>query len=125
MTEPKRSWRPFWWSFAAVAALVAALAAKGLAGDVLGPLRGVGLASSPPADAAEWVGFNARLRAGSERAVLLLQLVAVAAFCLSRLLPATRWADRGRLGFVAAMVGLGVAGTLCARFGSSFALFAG
>ena len=36
-----------------------------------------------------------------------------------------RWADRGRIGFVVAMIGLGLAGAFCGRHDSEFALFAG
>ncbi len=60
-----------------------------------------------------------------EVAVMLFQFVGVATLCLSRLVPATRWADCGRIGFVFALVGLGVFGALCGRFDSEFALFAG
>jgi hypothetical protein len=56
---------------------------------------------------------------------MVFQVSGVAALCLSRLLPATRWAERGRVGFVVALVGLGVAGALCGRHDSEFALFAG
>ncbi len=60
-----------------------------------------------------------------EIAVMLFQFVGVATLCLTRLVPATRWADCGRVGFVLALVGLGVFGALCGRFDSEFALFAG
>ncbi len=57
--------------------------------------------------------------------VMFFQVCGVAALCLTRLLPATRWAERGRVGFVIALVGLGIAGALCGRHDSEFALFAG
>ncbi len=60
-----------------------------------------------------------------EIAVMLFQFVGVATLCLTRLVPATRWAECGRVGFVLALVGLGVFGALCGRFDSEFALFAG
>ena len=63
--------------------------------------------------------------AALEISVVLFQVVGVVALCLSRLLPATRWAERGRAGFVVALVGLGIAGALCGRHDSEFALFAG
>jgi hypothetical protein len=57
--------------------------------------------------------------------VILFQVFGVGALCLSRLLPGSRWAERGRAGFVVALVGLGIAGALCGRHDSEFALFAG
>ena len=60
-----------------------------------------------------------------EIAVMLLQVVGVVSLCLSRLAPATRWSERGQTGFVLTMIGLGVAGALCGRHDSEFALFAG
>ena len=60
-----------------------------------------------------------------EVSVVFFQVVGVVALCLSRLMPATRWAERGRVGFVIALVGLGVGGALCGRHDSEFALFAG
>ena len=60
-----------------------------------------------------------------ELTVVLFQVVGVVALCVSRLLPTTRWAERGRVGFVVALVGLGIAGALCGRHDSEFALFAG
>jgi hypothetical protein len=66
-----------------------------------------------------------RLESILELIVILLQVCGVVALCLTRLVPATRWADRGRAVFIIAMVGLGVAGALCGRHDSEFALFAG
>ena len=60
-----------------------------------------------------------------EAAVVVFQCFGVATLMLSRLLPTTRWADRGRFAFVFAMIGLGASGTSCAWVGSEFALFAG
>ena len=60
-----------------------------------------------------------------EIAVVLFQLFGVVALYLSRLLPASRWAARGKVGFVVALVGLGIAGALCGRLDSEFSLFAG
>lgn len=71
------------------------------------------------------VSFNIRLDAVLELFVMLFQICGVVALCLSRLVSQTRWADRGRVAFVVAMVGLGIAGALCGRNDSEFALFAG
>jgi hypothetical protein len=60
-----------------------------------------------------------------EMAVMAFQIVGVATLCLSRLLPASVWSRRGRLGFIVAMFGLATAGALCGRHDSEFALFAG
>ena len=68
---------------------------------------------------------NLRIDAVLEIVVMMFQFIGVATLCLTRLVPETRWADRGRVGFVFAMVGLGVFGALCGRFDSEFALFAG
>ena len=68
---------------------------------------------------------NVRLEAILELIVILFQVCGVVALCLTRLIPATRWAERGRVVFILAMVGLGVAGALCGRHDSEFALFAG
>jgi hypothetical protein len=68
-----------------------------------------------------------RLCAMLEISVMLFQVVGVIALCVSRLLPptSTRWANRGRAGYVVAMIGLGLAGAFCGRHDSDFALFAG
>ena len=66
-----------------------------------------------------------RIDAVLELVVMLFQFIGVATLCLSRLFPETRWADRGKVGFVFALVGLGVFGALCGRLNSEFALFAG
>ena len=57
--------------------------------------------------------------------VMLFQVIGVGSLCLSRLVPGTRWANRGKSGFVLAVIGLGLAGALCGRHDSQFALFAG
>ncbi len=46
--------------------------------------------------------------------------------CLNRLMPrSTRWSSRGQVGSIVALFGLGIAGALCGRHDSEFALFAG
>ena len=65
------------------------------------------------------------LTAWLELAVMMFQVFGVAALCLNRLMPATRWAEHGRVGFIVAMFGLGLAGAICGRLDSEFALFAG
>jgi hypothetical protein len=69
--------------------------------------------------------FDVRFDALLEMSVVLFQVCGVAGLCLSRLFPRTRWANRGRIGFIVALVGLGVAGALCGRIDSEFSLFAG
>ena len=71
------------------------------------------------------VPFNVRAEAVLEVIVMLFQVFGIGALCLTRLVPNTKWADRGRMAFVTALVGLGVAGALCGRHDSEFALFAG
>ena len=71
------------------------------------------------------VWSSVRVCAWLEIAVMMFQVFGVAALCLNRFLPATRWADRGRVGYVIALFGLGVAGAICGRLDSEFALFAG
>jgi len=60
-----------------------------------------------------------------ELTVMLFQVFGVAALCVNRLFPASRWAARGRAGTVVAVFGLAIAGALCNRHCSEFALFAG
>lgn len=60
-----------------------------------------------------------------EFTVILFQVFGVVALCLSRLLPSPRWAERGKIGFIVALFGLGIAGAWCGRHDSEFALFAG
>ena len=71
------------------------------------------------------VWTNVRICAWLEFSVVLFQVFGVVALCLYRLMPATRWAERGRAGFIVALFGLGLAGALCGRHDSKFALFAG
>ncbi len=71
------------------------------------------------------VWSSVRFCAVLELLVMVFQVGGIAALCVSRLLPTTRWADRGRVGYILALVGLGVAGALCGRHDSEFALFAG
>jgi len=68
---------------------------------------------------------NIGLAAVLEMIVMLFQVCGVLALCLTRLVSEARWAERGRVVFIIAMVGLGVAGALCGRQDSEFALFAG
>jgi hypothetical protein len=68
---------------------------------------------------------NLRTDAVLEIAVMMFQVFGVAMLCLTRLMPATRWAEKGRVGFVLAMIGLGIAGAWVGRHDSEFALFAG
>jgi hypothetical protein len=71
------------------------------------------------------VWSSVRFCAVLELLVMVFQVAGVAALCLHRLLPAERWRDRGRVAYIVALVGLGVAGALCGRHDSEFALFAG
>ena len=63
-------------------------------------------------------GLSFRLCSVLECAVVLFQICGIAALCLHRLFPATRWAKGSRIGFVIALLGLGVAGGLCGRHDS-------
>jgi hypothetical protein len=71
----------------------------------------------------EWSSLRAC--AVLELAVMLFQVFGVGALCLNRLVPDTRWAGRGRVGAIVALIGLAIAGALCGRLASEFALFAG
>jgi hypothetical protein len=71
------------------------------------------------------IGSSEHLCAWFELLVMVFQIVGIGAFCLERLVPASRWAARGRAGFVVALVGLGVSGALCGQHDSAFGLFAG
>ncbi len=58
--------------------------------------------------------------------VVLFQVCGVMGLCLNRLMPcSTRWSSRGQIGSIVALLGLGIAGALCGRHDSEFALFAG
>lgn len=71
------------------------------------------------------VWSSLRLCGMLELAVVLFQVFGVMALCVHRLLPGTRWADRGKSAFIVAMIGLGLAGAFCGPYDSEFALFAG
>ena len=58
--------------------------------------------------------------------VVLFQVCGILGLCLNRLMPrTTRWPSRGQAGLIVALFGLGIAGALCGRHDSEFALFAG
>jgi hypothetical protein len=58
--------------------------------------------------------------------VVLFQVCGILGLCLNRLMPrSTRWSSRGQAGSIIALFGLGIAGALCGRHDSEFALFAG
>ena len=58
--------------------------------------------------------------------VVLFQVCGIMGLCLTRLMPCSpRWTSRGQAGFIIALFGLGIAGALCGRHDSEFALFAG
>jgi hypothetical protein len=58
--------------------------------------------------------------------VVLFQVCGILGLCLNRLTPrSTRWSSRGQIGSIVALFGLGIAGALCGRHDSEFALFAG
>jgi hypothetical protein len=58
--------------------------------------------------------------------VVLFQVCGILGLCMNRLLPgSTRWPSCGRVGLIVALFGLGIAGALCGRHDSEFALFAG
>ena len=71
------------------------------------------------------VWSSLRFCAVLELLVMVFQVAGVAALCLHRLVSVGRWRDRGRVGYIVALVGLGIAGALCGRHDSEFALFAG
>jgi hypothetical protein len=58
--------------------------------------------------------------------VVLFQVGGILGLCLNRLMPRTTpWPSRGQTGLIVALFGLGIAGALCGRHDSEFALFAG
>jgi hypothetical protein len=71
----------------------------------------------------EWSSL--RVCAILELTVMLFQVFGVGALCVNRLLPDTRWAGRGRVCSIVAVIGLAIAGAFCGRLASEFALFAG
>jgi hypothetical protein len=71
-------------------------------------------------------GSNVSVCTVFEVLVVLFQLCGVMGLCLNRLMPdSTPWASRGLVGFIIGLFGLGIAGALCGRHDSEFALFAG
>ena len=60
-----------------------------------------------------------------ELLVVFFQVCGIMGLCLSRLMPRSAWCYRGKIGFIIALFGLGIAGALCGRHDSEFALFAG
>lgn len=61
-----------------------------------------------------------------ETLVILFQVCGILGLCLNRLMPrTTRWPSRGQKGLIVALFGLAIAGALCGRHDSEFALFAG
>jgi hypothetical protein len=72
------------------------------------------------------VGSHVSPAAIFEVLVVLFQLCGILGLCLHRLMPrTTRWPSRGQAGLIVALFGLGIAGALCGRHDSEFALFAG
>src|SRR5271166_3452402 len=72
------------------------------------------------------VSAPANICAVFELLVVLFQVCGITGLCLSRLMPrSTRWSARGQIGSIVALFGLGIAGALCGRHDSEFALFAG
>ena len=72
------------------------------------------------------VGSHLSVCAVFEILVVLFQVCGILALCLHRLMPrTTRWPSRGQVGLIVALFGLGIAGALCGRHDSEFALFAG
>jgi hypothetical protein len=73
---------------------------------------------------AVWVPVN--VCAVFEILVVVFQVCGIMGLCLNRLMPrSTRWSFRGQIGSIIALFGLGIAGALCGRHDSEFALFAG
>jgi hypothetical protein len=61
-----------------------------------------------------------------ELLVVLFQFCGIMGLCLNRLTPrCNRWSTRGHTAYIIALFGLGIAGALCGRHDSAFALFAG
>lgn len=60
-----------------------------------------------------------------ELAIILFQVVGVLSLGACRLIPRRSYVQLGRIGFILALVGLGLAGAFCGRQDSEFALFAG
>ena len=65
----------------------------------------------------------ANLCAIFEVLVVLFQVCGIMGLCLNRLMPrSTPWCSRGQIGSIIALFGLGIAGALCGRHDSEFAL---
>ena len=72
------------------------------------------------------IGSHLSLCTIFEILVVLFQVCGIMGLCLNRLMPrSTRWSSRGQVGLIVALFGLGIAGALCGRHDSEFALFAG
>ena len=72
------------------------------------------------------IGTPANLCAVFELLVMIFQIFGITGLCLNRLMPrSTRWSSHGQATAIIALFGLGVAGALCGRHDSEFALFAG
>jgi hypothetical protein len=71
------------------------------------------------------VWSSVRTCAVLELLVMIFQVGGLSALCLYRLAPLSRWADHARIANIVALFGLGIAGALCGRHDSEFALFAG
>ncbi len=72
------------------------------------------------------VGSHLSVCAIFEILVVLFQVGGILGLCLNRLMPRTTpWPSRGQTGLIVALFGLGIAGALCGRHDSEFALFAG
>jgi hypothetical protein len=71
------------------------------------------------------VPSSVRLGDVLELVVVVFQVLGVGGLFLWRIWPTTRWGGRGRASLIVALLGLGIAGALCGRHDSEFALFAG
>ncbi len=72
------------------------------------------------------IGSNLSVCTIFECLVVFFQLCGILGLCLNRLMPrSTSWSSRGQVGLIVALFGLGIAGALCGRHDSEFALFAG
>lgn len=60
-----------------------------------------------------------------ETLVLLFQVVGVGGLLLSRVFPSSRWAARGKIVVMGALIGLALAGSICSPVKSGMGLFAG
>lgn len=109
------------WPLLAAASAAFTVLGSGAAYASIEPFSGASLDLDPAA----WIEFHHWLRGRLELSVMVLQLAAVATLGLLRLTTNFHWANLGRRGFAASMLGLGVLGTSCAGYGSDFALFAG